>query len=95
MNIKNELNEAKNEINNLKGQSFAYEILQDYKKANKRLFIMWIITFIALIGVACYTVYLLNDVSTVETTEVSQTNDDGYNNYIGNDGDITNGKANN
>ena len=40
-----------------------------------------------------YNIYLLNDTSTVETTEVTQDNDDGNNNYVGNDGDITNGKT--
>ena len=29
------------------------------------------------------------------TTEVTQENADGYNNYVGNDGDINNGKTNN
>ena len=40
-----------------------------------------------------YLVYVLNDVSTVESTEVIQDNNDGENNYIGNDGDIIYGKA--
>lgn len=38
--------------------------------------------------------WLLTDIG-VETTEVSQENSDGNNNFIGNDGDITNGKADN
>ena len=51
---------------------------------------MWFIT----IG---YLVYLLNDIGTVETTtqEVSQENTDGTNNFVGNDGDIINGKTEN
>jgi hypothetical protein len=70
------------------------ELLQDQRKQNKRLFIIWIITFLTLIGVTCYTLYLLNDISYVEETTITQENEDGYNNYIGNDGDITNGKTN-
>ena len=71
MNIKSELVNAKSEINDLKEQSFAYDILKDYKKTNKRLFVIWIITFIALIGVTCYTVYLLNDtVTSTDTIEI-------------------------
>ena len=88
---------VKKEINELKEKSFGYELLQDMKKQNKRLYTIWIITFIAFIGLLGYTLWLLNDVGTIETTtqEVSQENDSGNNNFIGNDGDIINGKANN
>ena len=51
--------------------SFAMEILDDYKKANKRMFgiiitilIMWFLT----IG---YLVYLLNDIGTEEIVETN------------------------
>ena len=71
------------------------ELLKDQRKQNKRLFIIWIITFLTLIAVTCYTIYLVNDIGTVEETTITQENTDGYNNYIGNDGDITNGEANN
>lgn len=50
-------------------KSLAWELLQDTKKANKRMFIIWIITFLALIGVTCYTIYLLNDIGTIETSQ--------------------------
>ena len=63
------------ELNELKEQSIAWEILQDSKKEKKRLFIMWIITFIALIGVSCYTVYLLNDIGTVTETSTQEIED--------------------
>ena len=86
--------ELKKEIEELKEESFAMEILADYKRQNKRLFVMWIITFLTLVALSCYTLYLVNDIGTIETT-VTQENSDGYNNYIGNDGDITNGKASN
>jgi hypothetical protein len=54
------------------------------------IIILWVIT----IG---YLVYVLNDVGTIETTtqEVQQESNNGNNNYIGNDGDIINGEANN
>lgn len=52
-------------------QSMAMELLQDLKKQNKRLFIIWIITFVALVGVVGYTIYLLNDYTTIETSEQS------------------------
>ena len=78
-------------------KSLAWELLQDTKKANKRMFIIWIITFLTLVGVTCYTIYLLNDIGTIEETtqEVSQQNESGNNNFIGNDGDIINGEAKN
>lgn len=72
----------------------ATEMLHILKVQNKRLFAVWIITFIAFICLLGYTIYLLNDIG-VEETIVSQDNENGYNNYIGNDGDILNGKANN
>ena len=50
-------------------KSLAWELLQDTKKANKRMFIIWIITFLALIGVTGYTIYLLNDIGTIETSQ--------------------------
>ena len=85
MKIKKDLKEVKNE-------SFAAQILKDYKLQNKRLFIIWIVTFVALMGTFVYLVYLLNDIGTIEeTTTVTQDNPGGDNNYIGNNGDITNG----
>lgn len=77
----------------MKEKSFAMEILEDYKKANKRMFVIVIILIIALIGSIGYTIYLLNNLEYIDTT-ITQENEDGYNNYIGNDGDITNGKTN-
>ena len=69
MGIRDDLEEAKEEIQELKGQSIAMELLKDYKKTNKRLFIiilviltMWFIT----IG---YLVYILNDIGTIEDTD--------------------------
>lgn len=71
----------------------ATEMLHILKVQNKRLFIIWLVTFIAFISLLGYTIWLLNDIGTIETTDVTQENKDGYNNYIGNDGDINNGKT--
>ena len=49
---------------------------------------MWFLT----IG---YLVYILNDIGTIDETTITQDNTNGYNNYIGNDGDIINGKTDN
>lgn len=94
MSLKEEVIEMKKKVAEVKENSFAMELLLDYKKTNKRQFIiilvilcMWFIT----IG---YLVYVLNDIGTIETTEeITQQNESGYNNYIGNDGEIINGNT--
>ena len=75
-------------------KTLAYELLQDMKKQNKRMFIIILVTLGMFTGLLSYTIWLLNDIG-VETTEVSQDTSNGNNNFIGNDGDITNGKADN
>lgn len=96
--IRDDIMEVKKEVKELREKSFSYELLQDMKKQNKRMFIIIIVIlamFTALLG---YTIYLLNDIGTIEETttqEVSQDNENGNNNFIGNDGDIINDKAEN
>lgn len=55
----------------------------------KRLWILCIIIFLALVGTNAYWIWyeqqFVDEVVTVE-----QENESGYNNYIGNDGDIKN-----
>lgn len=53
----------------------------------KRLWILCIIIFLALIGTNAGWIYYENS---FEDIVVTQDNADGYNNYVGNDGDITN-----
>jgi ATP/ADP translocase len=60
----------KKDIKELKNQSFALEILGDYKKQNKRLFVIWITTFIAFILLLGYVLFLLNDISIVESSNI-------------------------
>ena len=64
----------------------ATEMLHILKVQNKRLFIVWLVTFVAFIGLLGYTIYLLNDVGVIEETtqEVTQENENGNNNFIGN-----------
>lgn len=96
MSIKDDLKETKEEIQELKEQSLAMELYQDSAKDKRKFFYMWLITFIAFIGLLGYTTWLLNDIGVETTTqEVSQENTDGTNNFVGNDGDIINGKAEN
>lgn len=61
----------------------------------KREFILIIITLVLLVGTnACWLYYESQFEEVVTTTqEVTQDNDNGVNNFIGNDGDITNGET--
>ena len=79
----------------MKENSLALDLLSDYKRANKRQFIIIIVILVMWFLTIGYLVYTLNDIGTIETTteEVTQENDNGYNNYIGNDVDIDNGKS--
>ena len=47
----------------------ALEILKTFKSDSNKFFIMWVITFIALLGSLLYIVYLLNDIAVVETNQ--------------------------
>jgi len=73
MGIREEVEDMKKEVRAVKEQSLAFEMISDYKKQNKRLFIMWIITIIAFIGLLSYTIYLLNDIGTEEITTTETT----------------------
>lgn len=75
--------------------SFAMDLLKDYKTQNKRQFIIILVILGMWFATIGYLVYVLNDIGTLEETtqEVTQESDNGNNNFIGNDGDIINGKA--
>lgn len=82
--IKEEVNEMKKQIKKVQEQSIAMEMLQDQRRQNKRLFIIWLVTFIAFIGLLSYTIYLLNDIEVVTETETTEE----YNQNIDNEGSI-------
>ena len=86
MSIKEDIEKVQKKVNVIEEQSFAMEILKDYKITNKRLFIVWLVTFVAFIGLLGYTIYLLNDISNAETTTTQEVSDI---NTVG--GNITNG----
>lgn len=90
MAVKKELEAVKE--NQKKGLMF--EILNDYKKQNKRQFIIILVIIALWFLTIGYLVYVLNDIGTIETTTEVQQSDADNNNYIGNDGVINNGKTN-
>lgn len=62
------------------------------EKINKRFYILLIIVFIAFVG---SNIFWITYESQFEEKTITQENADGINNYIGNDGDISNGKTGN
>lgn len=52
-------------------KSFAMQFVDTLKEQNRRLFICWLVTFIAFICLLTYTIWLYNDI-TVESTEYTQ-----------------------
>jgi len=65
-----------------------------FERINKRLWILCIILVIMLISTNIAWIYYVQQFEITETT-ITQDNADGYNNYIGNDGDIINGTTDN
>ena len=65
------------------------------ERAAKRLWAVIILLIVMLVGTNAAWIWYESQFEVVETTEITQENADGYNNYIGNDGDINNGNADN
>lgn len=67
-------------------------IMSRMERTIKRLWITILLLIVLLVGSnALWIVYE----NSFEDVEITQENADGYNNYIGNDGDIINGEADN
>ena len=64
------------------------------ERSAKRMWAVIILLIVLLVGTNVTWLWYESQFETI-TTEVIQENADGYNNYIGNDGDISNGKADN
>lgn len=64
------------------------------ERAAKRLWVVIILLIMMLVGTNAAWIWYESQFETI-TTEVTQENADGYNNYIGNDGDINNGETDN
>ena len=74
----------------------AHEIAMAQSERNiKRLWIIILVLIVALIGTNLAWIICESQFEVVEetSTTITQDNADGYNNYIGNDGDIVNGAA--
>ena len=62
------------------------------ERGAKRLWTVIILLIVLLVGTNGTWLWYESQFETV-TTEITQENADGYNNYIGNDGDIVNGET--
>ena len=56
-------------------QSFALDLLRDYKKQNKRQFIVILVILTMWFVTIGYLVYVLNDIGTIETTSTQEISD--------------------
>ena len=63
------------------------------ERINKRQFWAWMITIFLFLASWAGFIWYESQWEVVET-QITQENESGYNNYIGNDGDIYNGEAN-
>lgn len=88
MSIKDDLKEAKEEIQELKGQSLAMELLHQSKKTNQRLYIILIVVLCMWFITIGYLVYILNDISSVETTTQEVSDIETIDGSVVNNGDI-------
>ena len=95
MSLKDDVLDMKDEIKDIKKESFAYELLQDQRKQNKRLFIILILVLVMWFATGVYLVYILNDTGTIEevttkSQEISDVNNIDNSNIV--NGDM-NGKS--
>ena len=69
-------------------------VLARMERTIKRLWVLCIVLIVLFVGSNAGWLYY-ESLWSNEVTTITQENADGYNNYIGNDGDINNGEANN
>lgn len=75
MGIREDFKEVKKEVEEMKEQSFAMELLHDQRKQNKRLYIIIIAILSMWFATIGYLVYVLNDVGTTEETNTIDIDD--------------------
>lgn len=82
MRLKDDVYYLQQELDGIKQESIAMDMLKDYKKQNKRLFIISVMAILLLAVTFGYLVYTLNDIQAIEETSVDM-DAEGSNNYIG------------
>lgn len=71
MGLKEEVLEMKKEVKEIQEESFATQILHDYKMQNKRQFIIILVILGMWFATIGYLIYVLNDIG-VETTTTEE-----------------------
>lgn len=69
MRLKDDVYYLQQELDGIKQESIAMEMLKDYKKQNKRLFIITVLAMLLLAVTFGYLVYILNDIEVEEVME--------------------------
>lgn len=67
-------------------------MVERVSRTNKRLWVMCMLLILLLVGTNALWLYYESQWEVIET-EITQENEHGYNNYIGNNGDIYNGET--
>ena len=75
MGLKEEIEDMKKEVKDIQEHSFAMELLKDARKTNKRQFIIILVILAMFTCLLGYTIWLLNDIGTVETTRTQEVTD--------------------
>lgn len=68
-------------------------MVERVSRTNKKLWVMCMLLILLLVGTNALWLYYESQWEVIET-EITQENEHGYNNYIGNNGDIYNGETN-
>lgn len=91
MRLKDDIYYLQQELDGIKQESIAMEMLKDYKKQNHRLFIIILIILALWFATGMYLIHILNDIGVEEITETETIDMDaeGNNNYIGRDNNGT------
>ena len=88
MSMKDEVLELKKELEEVREESLAMSLLSDYKKTNKRQFVIILVILSMWFLTIGYLVYILNDIGVIEETTQEITDFDTINGNVVNNGDI-------
>lgn len=97
MRLKDDIYYLQQELGDIKQDSFALEMLKDYKKQNQRLFVIILVLLALWFATGSYLIWVLNDIGVEEITKESYDviQDDGTNSFVnGNDNNVNNGSKN-
>lgn len=93
--MRDDIMAVKQEIKELKEQSLAMELLKDYKKTNKRQFIVILVILTMWFATIGAFLYYINTTGYIETEEIAETDGEG-NACVGdncNNGEINYGES--